>query len=74
MPAITIRLAGQRSTEQLRRLVKDVSEAAAGALDLPLERVTVHVFELPTDHVGRAGVLACDAAGEATTNGESGRS
>lgn len=64
MPAITIRLVGERSTEELRRLVRDVSHAAAGALDLPLERVSVHIFELPPDHVGRAGVLACDAAGD----------
>jgi 4-oxalocrotonate tautomerase family enzyme len=61
MPLISIRLVAGRDTAQIRTLVAKVSEAAAQALDVPLERVGVHVIELPADRVGRGGQLASDS-------------
>jgi 4-oxalocrotonate tautomerase len=60
MPLISIRLRSGRSTEELRMLVKDVSEATSAALDVPVERVVVHLFELDPQHIGRGGELLAD--------------
>lgn len=61
MPLISIRLAAGRPVEVKRELVAKVSAAAAEVLDVPLERVGVHLFELEPEDVGRGGVLAADA-------------
>jgi 4-oxalocrotonate tautomerase family enzyme len=61
MPLISIRLVAGRDDETIRALVSKVSEAAAEALDIPLERVGVHVFELPKDRIGRGGRLVSDS-------------
>ena len=58
MPLISIRMAAGRTDEQLQRLVQDVSAAAADALEVPLERVGVHLFELEPNRVGRGGRLS----------------
>ena len=60
MPLISIRLVAGRSPDELRTLVRDVSTAAAGALDVPVERVGVHLFELAPDRIGRGGRLRSD--------------
>jgi 4-oxalocrotonate tautomerase len=57
VPLITIRLVAGRSDAELADLVGAVSSAAAAALDVPIERVTVHVMELPATRVGRGGRL-----------------
>jgi 4-oxalocrotonate tautomerase family enzyme len=65
VPLISIRLLAGRSRDELAALVAAVSEAAAGALDVPVERIGVHIFELEADHIGRGGRLASDPpAGE----------
>lgn len=60
MPLISIRLVAGRSDEELRALVRGVSDAAADALDVPVERVGVHVFELEPRLVARGGELLAD--------------
>lgn len=60
MPLITIRLAAGRDDATLGELVRGVSEAAAQALDVPIERVGVHVFELEPSRVGRGGKLVSE--------------
>jgi len=62
MPLISIRLAGGRDRDALAKLVAAVSAATADTLDVPIERVTVHIFELDGDHMGRGGRLR--SAGE----------
>jgi 4-oxalocrotonate tautomerase family enzyme len=57
MPLISIRLAVGRDRDALAKLVAALSAAAADALDVPIERVTVHIFELDDDHIGRGGRL-----------------
>jgi 4-oxalocrotonate tautomerase len=61
MPLISIRLVKGRTDDQLRELVHGVSEAAAHALDVPVERIGVHVFELEPTHIGRGGRLVSDS-------------
>lgn len=65
MPLISIRLKTGRSREELEDLVRGVSEATAEALDVPVEGVGVHLFELAPDRVGRGGRLGGDPGDEA---------
>lgn len=58
MPLISVRLAAGRTDEELARLVQGVSAATAEALDVPLERVGVHLFELEPNRVARGGKLS----------------
>lgn len=60
MPLISIRLVAGRDRDTLSTLVRKVSEAASDALDVPLERVGVHIFEIDKDHIGRGGRLVSD--------------
>lgn len=60
MPLISIRLVAGRDSETMSALVEKVSAAAAEALDVPVEKVGVHIFELEKDHIGRCGKLASD--------------
>jgi 4-oxalocrotonate tautomerase family enzyme len=60
VPLISIRLVSGRSEEELRKLVLGVSAATSEALDVPLERVGVHLFELEPGQVGRGGKLLSD--------------
>ena len=60
MPLISIRLVQGRSEPELSQLVREVSHAAAHSLDVPVERVTVHLFELEPSRIGRGGRLASE--------------
>jgi 4-oxalocrotonate tautomerase family enzyme len=62
MPLISIRLLKGRTDAQLRELVHEVSHATANSLDVPVERVTVHICELEPSRIGRGGRLVSDAA------------
>ena len=62
MPLISIRLAAGRTDETLAELVQDVSAAAAKTLDVPVERIGVHLFELEPNRVARGGKLASEAS------------
>ena len=55
MPLISIRLAAGRTDDQLAQLVANVSAAAAETLDVPLERIGVHLFELEPNRIARGG-------------------
>ena len=61
MPHVTIRIAAGRSTDEVRELVRRVSEAVSASLDVPIDAVGVHIFDLPADRMGRGGRLAGDA-------------
>jgi 4-oxalocrotonate tautomerase family enzyme len=62
VPLISIRLVAGRSEEQLAELVEGVSVAAADALALPVERIGVHIFELPPARIARGGRLLADGS------------
>jgi phenylpyruvate tautomerase PptA (4-oxalocrotonate tautomerase family) len=60
VPLITIRLVAGRSDAELADLVSAVSSAAAASLDVPIDRIGVHLFEMPPTRVGRGGRLLRD--------------
>jgi 4-oxalocrotonate tautomerase len=49
MPFIQVNLGAGRTAEQKQRLVKDVSKAAAEAIDVPESSVRVWLIEIPAD-------------------------
>lgn len=55
MPMIQITLLQGRSSEMRHRLIAEVSTAAAEALEIPIEKVTVALYEVPADNYGTAG-------------------
>jgi len=60
MPVITIAGNPNISTENKRKMVKDVSEIVANAYGLPIKAITVLVQEYPKENVGVAGKLLID--------------
>jgi len=56
MPMIQITLLEGRSAHMRHRLIEDVSQAAATALDIPIEKVNVALYEVPADNYGTGGV------------------
>lgn len=56
MPTIQITLIEGRTPQMRHRLISDVSVAAAQALEIPIEKVTVALYEVPADNYGTAGV------------------
>ena len=56
MPTIQITLIEGRDAQKRHRLIADVSAAAANALEIPIEKVTVALYEVPADNYGTGGV------------------
>ena len=56
MPMITITLLEGRSPAMRHRLIKDVSEAAAQALEVSVEKINVALYEVPADNYGTGGI------------------
>jgi 4-oxalocrotonate tautomerase len=59
MVVITMRRG--RTTDQLRALVAEVTDAVARTVDVAPERVRVHIHELDADRMAVGGHLASDA-------------
>lgn len=55
MPIITINLLEGRSKESIRKMITDVSRAAATSIDAPIETVRVMVNEMPAHTFGIGG-------------------
>lgn len=60
MPRIQIQMLKGRTTEQKRRLARNVVDGAVEALGIPKERFTVIIFEVDEDQLAPAGELWCD--------------
>ncbi len=60
MPIIEMHLLSGRSTEAKRRAMTAVSQAAAGALECPLESVRVLITEHQADEFSVAGVSVAE--------------
>jgi 4-oxalocrotonate tautomerase len=60
MPLVSITMAAGRPLEVRRRLVAAVTDAVATSLDLPSERIGVHLHELDPDQMARGGKLNID--------------
>ena len=55
MPIITINILSGRSAEKKRRLIREVSEAAARSLEVPIGTVRVLIQEVAPEHWGVGG-------------------
>lgn len=60
MPLVTVRMLEGRTLEQKRALVEKVTQAICEAVDVPAERVSIHIQHMPKDDYARAGTLVCD--------------
>ena len=56
MPMIQITLLEGRTAQMRHRLIEDVSQAAAKALEIPVEKINVALYEVPADNYGTGGV------------------
>ena len=56
MPIIHIHLLEGREPAKRHRLIEQVSQATATALEIPVDKVTVIVHEMNADNYGTAGV------------------
>ncbi len=56
MPLVQITMVSGRSTEQKHALIAQVSAAVANALDTPIDRVRVAIYEVSPDEWGIGGV------------------
>lgn len=60
MPIITINLLEGRSAAKKQRLIRDVSEAAARSLEVPVATIRVLLREVAPEHWGVGGVSKAD--------------
>ena len=56
MPMIQVTMLEGRTVEQKHALIREVSEAAARAVDVPVERIRVAIYEVSADDWGIGGV------------------
>ena len=62
MPVVHIDLIEGRSPEQLKALVKDVTDAIVKDTGAPAEHIHIVLNEMAKEHYSVAGVLASDKA------------
>jgi 4-oxalocrotonate tautomerase len=55
MPLIQVTMVAGRTPEQKHALIHGLSEAAAAALDTPIDRVRVAIYEVSADEWGIGG-------------------
>ncbi len=60
MPLITIKILGEKTTEQKRNLVKDITAAVVKDLNDPPEVVTIDIVEMSPNNFAAAGQLFVD--------------
>jgi len=56
MPIIHIHLVEGRDAAKRHRLIEQVSQATATALEIPIDKVTVVLHEMNADNYGTAGI------------------
>ena len=64
MPIITVNVLEGRSPERIKRMIAEVSEAAARSLDAPLDTVRIIVNEMPPHMFGIGGRPAPEVMAE----------
>jgi 4-oxalocrotonate tautomerase len=60
MPIVTVTMREGFTVEQKRRIVKDFTDTLVNTLGIPADLVTILVYELPTENIGKAGRLRSD--------------
>ena len=63
MPLIQVTMVEGRTTEQKHALIRNLSQAMADTLDVPLERIRVALYEVSADEWGIGGVPFSSARG-----------
>ena len=63
MPFVQVTMVAGRSTAQKHALIAEVSSAVSRALDTPVERVRVAIYEVSPDEWGIGGVPYATARG-----------
>lgn len=67
MPIVHLQILAGRPPERIRRLISQVTDAVATALDVPAERVRVIVSEIPRTHWAVGGRPMAEAPADAST-------
>ncbi len=60
MPFVDIKLIKGRTLEQKRNLVDSVTKAVSASIDVPTEKIWVHIDEMETDGFAVNGQLVAD--------------
>ena len=60
MPLITVKAIGEKTIEQKRGLVKDITEAIVKNFGVPPEAVTIDIIEYSKENLASAGRLFID--------------
>ena len=63
MPFVQVTMVSGRTADQKHALIAQVSAAVASALDTPVERVRVAIYEVSADEWGIGGVAYATARG-----------
>jgi 4-oxalocrotonate tautomerase len=72
MPFVQVTMVSGRTAEQKHALIAQVSAAVASALDTPVERVRVAIYEVSADEWGIGGVPYATARGPGSAPATSG--
>lgn len=60
MPFISVKMLEGRTKEQKEKLIKSVSKAVAGSLNIDIAKIWVVIEDFPADEWGLGGVLASE--------------
>jgi 4-oxalocrotonate tautomerase len=72
MPFVQVTMVSGRTADQKHALIAQVSAAVASALDTPVERVRVAIYEVSADEWGIGGVPYATARGPVAAPATSG--
>ncbi len=61
MPLVTVKAIEGRTTEQKRKLVRDITEAVVKHFETKPESVTVDIIEFSRENLAKAGKLFIDS-------------
>ena len=60
MPLITLKLVGEKTTEQKRALIKDITEVTCKHLNVPPQAIMIDIVEYEKTNFGMGGVIFTD--------------
>jgi 4-oxalocrotonate tautomerase len=72
MPFVQVTMVSGRTADQKHALIAQVSAAVASALDTPVERVRVAIYEVSADEWGIGGVPYATARGQGAASATGG--
>lgn len=69
MPLVTVTMVEGRTVEQKHALIRELSDAVVSALDVPLDRVRVAIYEVSADDWGIGGRSYAEVRGPVPPSG-----